>query len=352
MPVARRSSATRGIVVSEPRVMNDPVPIAPPEELVLRVPRSRIVVRTSVVLGIAVASVTRWPIPVLLGSIVAIVWAAWEARSSDRFHYEREARTLVFPSGLRVAIETISGIEVVADGPESPSTSTLWIRPGVGASIPAYAAATSWVVEAAAFVRSLVARHRPAPVAPATVEEGVPPATNVPPASVAPTGPSPRERARAFRGADPRRAEARAAELPYLIATERGRYGGAGRTICRVVRRDSEASPPVDPYDRILLEFARGNVPAPFEEWMRNTADARLRSYIGEDLAYGVRITSEGAAREISARFASLFGEEARFFGVRDGIRISANANFDAGLVGVDEALVAILWFESDSPGR
>jgi hypothetical protein len=153
----------------------------------------------------------------------------------------------------------------------------------------------------------------------------------------------------------------RALALAQAIEGARGTWGRAERIICMAIPREAgaAASPPGaalrEPYASVLREFDRvsrsGAVPSPWRAVARGDVRALLTTAIGTEFAYGHQYVPEPTAASLADELLALFDSEARFFTVPADVRRS-RANFDGGLLAIDDHNVGLLWFESDSPGR
>ena len=87
------------------------------------------------------------------------------------------------------------------------------------------------------------------------------------------------------------------------------------------------------------------------DEWMevpRIDAVQIVTKVLHKDLAYGVQMVTEEEATILAEKFIALFGEAARFYSNHFGGWPISESTFDAGVVGISNDQLGILWVEDE----
>lgn len=351
------------------------------DELVLRARPVRAIVRTVLALallagiGVLSADITWWGVGLALAFVA---WGAYDLWSRTRFRVDHGTGRLELPTGDPIPLDAIHEVSVSDLGQNASGMSQVSVNLGQHRWIPVYVGAPDWAREIEQFIRRArqtraqrtavraqqAAQQEPAQQ-PVAQQQRAQPAQQPP----AQQPPMPQYGVANFVFAEPlvevpMRVPERALALASAIEQARGQWARAERIVClammtleRQAGLDVESLPPQQNayYVSVLLEFDqwfRSGAASP--SWRELSADQvhpTLAAAIGKELAYGHQYAPEPAAAALAREFMSLFTVKARYFTAPDHVRVS-RANFDRGVVAIDDYHAGLVWFESDSPGR
>ena len=272
-------------------------------------------VLAGVIAGFSLPAIDPWAIGI---AVVVVLWGLHRGFSTRRIPVEWSARTVRIDGGPPLALDAVLETSISEESVDDSGLRTLMAHLGAERWVPIYVGS----LEAAQAVESFV--H----AAKSKLQEPVKPA--------APIASTPSELVSAIR-----RARGAGAKAENIRCYVRGRHatGGAGAVPA--------------PYEAWLERLEQlddgGPVKAPWSEFPKVHARARVANAIRHELAHGEVLMTPAAAEALAEQFLSLFDEEARFFMAKERL---TDWSFDGGVAVRDATRTGLLWFESDDCGR